>query len=73
MKAARVFQLTTLALLVVSAVQVGYWVFDQRSYTIEKVHAARAAYAEQAGFEYTPQSRVAVDDAAPEEAREEEG
>src|SRR5205814_9060082 len=48
MKAARVFQLTTLALLVVSAVQVGYWVFDQRSYTIEKVHAARAAYAEQA-------------------------
>src|SRR5207237_7139454 len=48
MKAARVFQLTTLALLVVSAVQVGYWVFDQRSYTIDKVHAARAAYAEQA-------------------------
>ncbi len=48
MKAIRVFQLTTLALLVVSAVQVGWWVFDQRSYTIEKVTAARAAYAGQA-------------------------
>jgi signal transduction histidine kinase len=32
----------------VSAVQVGYWVFDQRSYTVDKVHAARTAYAEQA-------------------------
>ncbi len=48
MKATRVFQLTTLALLVVSAVQVGWWIFDQRAYTIEKVHAARAAYAAQA-------------------------
>jgi signal transduction histidine kinase len=47
-KAVRVYQLTTLALLVVSAVQVGYWIFDQREYTIEKVHAARAAYAAQA-------------------------
>lgn len=47
-KAARVYQLTTLALLVVSAVQVGYWIFDQRAKAIEKVNAAHAAYAEQA-------------------------
>jgi signal transduction histidine kinase len=44
MKRARVFQLTTLALLVVSAVQVGWWIFDQRARAIEKVHAVRAAY-----------------------------
>lgn len=48
MKATRVFQLTALALVVVSAVQVGWWLFDQRAYTIEKVQAARALYAGQA-------------------------
>ena len=32
MKASRVFQLTTLALVLVSVVQVGWWLFDQRSY-----------------------------------------
>ena len=48
MKAIRVFQLTALVLLVVSAVQVSYWLFDQRAYTIERVNAARTAYAEQA-------------------------
>ena len=48
MKATRVFQLAALVLLVVSAVQVSYWLFDQRDYTIEKVNAARAAYAAQA-------------------------
>jgi signal transduction histidine kinase len=48
MKATRVFQLTTLVLLAVSAVQVGYWVLDQRSYTVDTVHAARTAYGEQA-------------------------
>jgi signal transduction histidine kinase len=47
MKATRVFQLTALALVVVSAVQVGWWLFDQHAYTVEKVAAARAAYAEQ--------------------------
>jgi signal transduction histidine kinase len=47
MKAARVFQLTALALVVVSAVQVGWWLYDQHAYTVEKVRAARAAYAEQ--------------------------
>ena len=47
MKAARVFQLTALALVVVSAVQVGWWLYDQHAYTVEKVQAARTAYAEQ--------------------------
>ena len=48
MKATRVFQLTTLALVLVSVVQVGWWLFDQRTYTIEKVQAERAGYAAQA-------------------------
>jgi signal transduction histidine kinase len=48
MKATRVFQLTALVLLVVSAVQVSWWLFDQRAYTIERVNAARAAYTAQA-------------------------
>lgn len=48
MKATRVFQLTALALLVVSAVQVGWWLFDQHAYTVEKVRAARELYAGQA-------------------------
>jgi signal transduction histidine kinase len=47
MKAARVFQLTALALVLVSAVQVGWWLYDQHAYTVEKVGAARAAYLEQ--------------------------
>jgi len=47
MKAPRVFQLTALALVVVSAVQVGWWLFDQRAYTIEKAQAERALYDEQ--------------------------
>ena len=47
MKAARVFQLTALVLVVVSAVQVGWWLYDQHAYTVEKVQAARVAYAEQ--------------------------
>ena len=47
MKAPRVFQLTALAMVLVSAVQVGWWILDQHSYTVEKVRSARAAYAEQ--------------------------
>jgi signal transduction histidine kinase len=47
MKATRVFQLTALALVLVSAVQVGWWLLDQHAYTVQKVGAARAAYAEQ--------------------------
>jgi len=47
MKAARVFELTALALMVVSAVQVGWWVLDQRSFAVEEVAAARTLYAGQ--------------------------
>jgi signal transduction histidine kinase len=47
MKATRVFQLTALALVVVAAVQVGWWLFDQRSYAMEKVRAARSVYSQQ--------------------------
>jgi signal transduction histidine kinase len=47
MKAGRVFQLTAMALVLVSAVQVGWWIFDRHVYTAAKVQAARAAYAEQ--------------------------
>jgi len=47
MKASRVFQLTALTLVLVAAVQVGWWIFDQHAYTVEKVQAARTAYAEQ--------------------------
>jgi signal transduction histidine kinase len=47
MKATRVCQLTALALVVVAAVQVGWWLFDQRSYAMEKVRAARGLYSQQ--------------------------
>ena len=47
MKAPRVFQVTALALVVVAAVQVGWWLFDQRSSAIEKVRDSRALYARQ--------------------------
>jgi signal transduction histidine kinase len=47
MKATRVFQLTALALVIVAAVQAGWWLVDQRSYAIEKVRDARALYTQQ--------------------------
>jgi signal transduction histidine kinase len=47
MKATRVFQLTALALVVVAAVQVGYWLFDQQIRAMEKVHDERALYSRQ--------------------------
>jgi signal transduction histidine kinase len=47
MKATRVFQVTALALVVVAIVQAGWWLFDQRSYAIEKVRGARALYTQQ--------------------------
>src|SRR5579871_5556165 len=47
MKATRVFQLTALALVVVAVVQVGYWLFDQRSYAIDRVQDMRQLYAQQ--------------------------
>jgi signal transduction histidine kinase len=48
MKATRVFQLTALALVVVSAVQVGWWLYDQHAYTLERLQLARSAYSGQA-------------------------
>jgi signal transduction histidine kinase len=48
MKTTRVFQLTALALVVVSAVQVGWWLYDQHTYTLERVRLAGNAYTEQA-------------------------
>jgi signal transduction histidine kinase len=47
MRSMRVVQLTALALVAVSAVQVGWWLVDQHAYTAERVRAARAAYTEQ--------------------------
>lgn len=47
MKATRVFQVTALALVVIAAVQVGWWLFDQRSQAIEKVRDSRALYSQQ--------------------------
>jgi signal transduction histidine kinase len=47
MKATRVFQVTALALVVVAAVQVGWWLFDQRASAIEKVRDARELYSQQ--------------------------
>jgi signal transduction histidine kinase len=47
MKATRVFQLTALALVAVSVVQVAWWLFDQRTYAIEKVSEARNLYSQQ--------------------------
>ena len=44
MKATRVFQLTALALVVVSAVQVGYWLYDQQSRAMDRVNAERTHY-----------------------------
>jgi signal transduction histidine kinase len=47
MKATRVFQLTALALIVVAAVQVGWWLFDQSTQAMEKVREERALYSQQ--------------------------
>lgn len=49
MKTTRVFQLTALTLVLVAVVQVGWWLFDQRSYAIERVRDARALYSQQIG------------------------
>jgi signal transduction histidine kinase len=47
MKSARVFQLTTLAMVAVSAVTVAYWLYDQQAAAIEKSELARGLYAQQ--------------------------
>ena len=47
MKAARIFQLTALILVVVSVVQVGYWLVDLLTQTLVKVEGAQRLYGEQ--------------------------
>jgi signal transduction histidine kinase len=47
MKAPRVFQLTALALVLVSAVEVGWWLLDQHRFAVDKVHEMHAVYAQQ--------------------------
>jgi signal transduction histidine kinase len=47
MKATRVFQLTALALVMVAAVQDGWWLFDQGTQAMEKVREERALYSQQ--------------------------
>jgi signal transduction histidine kinase len=44
MKTTRVFQLTALALVIVSVVQVGGWVIDQRAFTIRKAQEEKQLY-----------------------------
>ena len=47
MKAPRVFQLTALALVLVSAVEVGWWLLDQHRFAVDKVREMHQAYAQQ--------------------------
>lgn len=47
MKAARIFELTVLLLVVVSALTACWWLFDQRQYTLTRVHEAQRLHAEQ--------------------------
>lgn len=49
MKATRVFQLTTLALVAVAAVQAGWWLYDQSTEAMKKVSEERALYSQQVG------------------------
>jgi len=45
MKTTRVFQITALLLVIVSMIQVGWWVYDQHDYSTQRLRDARAAYA----------------------------
>ena len=47
MKAARLFQLTALLLVVVSVFQVCWWLFDQREQAVAKVREVQGLYAQQ--------------------------
>ena len=47
MKAPRLFQLTALALMLVSAVEVGWWLLDQHRFAVDKVREMHAVYAQQ--------------------------
>lgn len=48
MKAPRVFQLTALALVLVSTVEVGWWLLDQHRFAVDKVREMHQVYAQQA-------------------------
>lgn len=48
MKSTRVFQLTALALVVVAAVQVGWWLFDQRMNAMDRVSEEHGLYLREA-------------------------
>ena len=41
MKTTRVFQITALLLVIVSVIQVGWWVYDQQDYSTQKLRDAR--------------------------------
>jgi signal transduction histidine kinase len=45
MKTTRVFQITALLLVIVSVIQVGWWVYDQHDYSTQKLRDVRLAYA----------------------------
>jgi signal transduction histidine kinase len=45
MKTTRVFQITALLLVIVSVIQVGWWVYDQHDYSTQKLRDARISYA----------------------------
>ena len=49
MKAPRLFQLTALALVLVSAVEVGWWLLDQHRFAVDKVREMHEVYAQQVG------------------------
>ncbi|HEV2269857.1 MAG TPA: HAMP domain-containing sensor histidine kinase [Steroidobacteraceae bacterium] len=47
MKAPRLFQLTALVLVLVSTVEVGWWLLDQHRFAVDKVREMHQAYAQQ--------------------------
>jgi signal transduction histidine kinase len=47
-KGPRILQLTVMALVAVCTVQVGWWLYDQHLYAVEKVRELQAQYAQQA-------------------------
>ncbi len=47
-KGPRILQLTVMALVAVCTVQVGWWLYDQHRYAVEKVRELQAQYAQQA-------------------------
>jgi signal transduction histidine kinase len=66
MKAPRVFQLTALALVLVSAVEVGWWLLDQHRFAVDKVREMHVIYGQQVAAAQTlldsgtPPARVQV-------------